>query len=341
VKVAGLVCQGAVSADDNTPSSDDALFLSEEVSMPAELNIDTGRSTVLQVANVGQIKTILVPAAGSETDRKVMSLALRLAQPLRAHLEFLHVRLKLEDAAAATRQTVPFLGSMEDGLNQLQCQQSNLATSATRYVQNFCREHDIPECAVPNRAAGVTASCIEETGAAIETLLFHARHSDLVILGRARHVNGMPRTLIDELLIGSGRPLLIASDDDSHDLLGTVVVGWKETPNAARAVGAALPLLQLADRVVLVNVAEDKSIGLRALDHLSAQLAWHGIAAQVQRVGKGTVPASTLLPTVAAELKAGLLVVGGFGRARLRETIFGGVTRSLVDGASLPVFMVH
>ena len=151
----------------------------------------------------------------------------------------------------------------------------------------------------------------------------------------------MPRALIDELLIGSGRPLLIAPDEPSRELLGTVVVGWKETPNAARAVGAALPLLQLAHRVVLVNVAEDNSIGMRALEHLSAQLSWHGIAAELRGVGDGVVPAATLLPTVAAQLKAGLLVVGGFGHTRLRETAFGGVTRSLIDRASLPVFMVH
>lgn len=230
---------------------------------------------------------------------------------------------------------------MQDTLNQLQCQQSNLATSATQYVERFCHEHGIPECIAPSTAEGVTASCIGVTGAATETLLFYARHSDLVILGRACHVDCMPRNLIDELLIGSGRPILIASDDDGHDLLGTVLVGWKETPNAARAVSTALPLLQLADRVVLVNVAEDNSIGLRALQHLSAELSWHGITVEVREVGDGVVPAATLLPMVAAELHAGLIVVGGYGHARLRETVFGGVTRSLIDNASVPVFMVH
>lgn len=309
--------------------------------MPAQLKTSAERSAGSQLANGGQIKTILVPVAGSETDRYIMSLALSLARPFQAHLEFLHVHLKPEDAAAGARQIVLLRGSMQDTLNQLQCQQSNLATSATHYVQQFCREHGIGERVASSMAAGVTAHCIEKTGAATETMLFHARHSDLVILGRARHEDCMPRNLIDELLIGSGRPLLIASDEPSRDLLGTVVVGWKETPNAARAVGAALPLLQLAHRVVLVNVAEDNSIGMSALEHLSAQLAWHGIAAEVWGVGDGVVPAAMLLPTVAAELKAGLLVVGGFGRTRLRETVFGGVTRSLIDSASLPVFVVH
>jgi nucleotide-binding universal stress UspA family protein len=309
--------------------------------MPAQLKTSAERSASSQLGNARQIKTLLVPVAGSETDRNIMSLALSLARPFQAHLEFLHVHLKSEDAAAGARQIVLFRGSMQDTLNQLQCQQSNLATSATHYVQQFCHNHGIGECVAPSRACAVTAHYIEETGPATETLLFHARHSDIVILGRARHEDCMPRNLIEELLIGSGRPLLIASDAPSHDLLGTVVVGWKETPNAARAVGTALPLLQLARRVVLVNVAEDNSIGIRALEHLSAQLAWHGIAAEFRGVGDGVVPAATLLPAVAAELKAGLLVVGGFGHTRLRETVFGGVTRSLIDSATLPVFVVH
>lgn len=293
-----------------------------------------------QSASVCQVKTILVPVAGSETDRLVISLALRLARPLQAHLEFLHLRLKPEEAAGAAQAVAPY-GSMPDLLNQLQCHQLDVATSATNYVQRVCREQHIPETAVPNSVVGVTANYIEKSGPATETLLFHARHSDLVILGRARHLDLMPEALIDTVLVEGGRPILVPSREPSPDLLGTVVVGWKETPNAARAVSAALPILNLARHVVLVNVAEDNTIGTPGLEQLREQLAWHGIAAEVRRVGDGLTPAATLLPVVASQLNAGLLVVGGFGHARLRETVFGGVTRSLLDGASLPVFMVH
>lgn len=309
--------------------------------MSNEVNMNASRAaTQSQLASVCPIKTMLVPVAGSETDRVVLSLALRLARPLQAHLEFLHLRVGPEEVAARAKELALY-GSMPEVLNQLQCGQMDVATSAINYVQRFCSEHGIPQPALPNSATGVTANYLEETGPATETLLFHARHSDLVIVGRSYHLDLMPKALIEKLLAESGRPLLIASREPSPDLLDTVVVGWKETPEAARAVSAALPILKLARHVVLVNVAESSNIGLSGLEHLSAQLVWHGIAAEVRTVGDGLAPAAALLKEVATDLNAGLLVVGGFGHGRLRETVFGGVTRSLIDGASLPVFMIH
>jgi nucleotide-binding universal stress UspA family protein len=291
---------------------------------------------------LSSIKTILVPVSGSETDRVVLSTTLSVAQPLGAHLEFLHLCLPLEEAAARAPGVQTLRGERaREALDHLKRQQSNLSTSATHYIQQFCRDHGIDCCTEPVESSVVSATCIEESGPAVATLLFHARHNDLIVLGRAQHVDCMPDDLIDQVLTGSGRPLLIVPAGSSYELLGTIVVGWKETGDAARAVHAAMPLLKLARRVVLVNVAEDNPECPRALEHLSEQLAWHGISAEPRRVGDGVVSAATLLPQVASQLKAGLLVVGGFGHSRVRETVFGGVTRTLIDGASLPVFMVH
>jgi nucleotide-binding universal stress UspA family protein len=78
----------------------------------------------------------------------------------------------------------------------------------------------------------------------------------------------------------------------------------------------------------------------QTLQHLINQLAWHGIAAE-SRVITGKASAATQLPIAAVDLHADLLVVGGFGHGPLRELVFGGVTRSLIEHADLPVFMLH
>ncbi len=304
-------------------------------------NADLSTPTSVRVADAGQIKTILVPVAGSETDRAVMGTALALARPLCAHLEFVHLRLSMVDAARRSNLDFCQGPALHDALHQLQSRHANLATSAASFVHQFCRDHGIAERETPKSPAVVTASCIEKAGPATETLLFHARHSDLIVLGRPQHADGMPCNFIDDLLLQSGRPLLIASQNSSADLFGTVLVGWKETANAARAVTTALPILKLARRVVVANVAEDNTSGARALEHLCAQLAWHGVTAEVRRLGDGVASAGTLLPALATELSADLLVVGGYGHSKLRETIFGGVTRSLIDQAALPVFIAH
>ena len=294
------------------------------------------------VVDRSPIKTILVPVSGSETDRVVLSAAWALAEPLGAHLDFLHVRLKLEDAASRSPHVGISRGpAMHAALQHLAIEQANLSASAANYVRRFCLEHGIAFCDTPRVRDGLSADCLEESGTGAARLLFHARHSDLTVLGRAQHADCMPASLIEEMLVESGHPLLIVPGSIARPLLGTVVVGWKESAASARAIAAALPLLQLARRVVLVNVAEDNSPGLEALHSVRQQLAWHEVTAEILRLGDGIATADTLLPGAIADLNAGLLVIGAFGHSRLRETVFGGVTRALVKHADIPLFVAH
>src|SRR5579864_8170509 len=97
-----------------------------------------------QAAVLGRsaIKTILVPVSGSETDRVVLSAAWEIAQPLLAHLEFLHLRLKLEEAVARASHIDIRRGlATRDALGDLAREQANLSASAANYVRQFCLEH--------------------------------------------------------------------------------------------------------------------------------------------------------------------------------------------------------
>jgi nucleotide-binding universal stress UspA family protein len=124
-------------------------------------------------------------------------------------------------------------------------------------------------------------------------------------------------------------------------MTGTIVVGWKETPEAARAVTAALPLIERARRVILLSIAEDGAASRAALEDLSLQLRWHGITAEVRVDIERPDRATTQLQQTASQAGADLLVIGGFGHGALREHLVGGVTKTLIDAAALPVFMLH
>ena len=288
------------------------------------------------------LKTILVPTSGSGTDDAVHATALGLARPLAAHLEFYHVRLTPDEAAGRT----PYIGLCVDSalpaaLQNLDETQRALATDAARHVHTFCERQGIPVRNAPGLETSVSASWRQEVDHPESRLLLHARHCDLVVLGRRRHPDLLPRTLIEHLLLGCGRPIVIAADTVPASVTDTIVVGWKETPEAARALTAAMPLLALARQVYLVGIAEADASLIQSLEHLAWQLAWHGIAAQTRIIGGPAHRAAEELPKAAAELKAGLLVVGGFGRGPISEFVFGGVTRSLIDRADLPVFILH
>lgn len=287
------------------------------------------------------IKTILVPTSGSGTDERVFATALALGRTCAAHLHFLHVHL----APAIAALQVPHFefcqgAAISHTLELLRRQGNHLSANARKHFEELCRVHEVKICGTPGAAEAVTASFTEESGDPVTCLLSHARHSDLTVLGRRHNRDHLPTSLVETLLMESGRPIVIAPDAASQDPTGTVVVGWTETKEAARALGAALPLLKKARRVVLLGVS-DSAPSLPTFDHLAHQLAWHGVDAQVEIIAGEPRSATELLPLAAAQIGTDLLVVGGFGHSPLRECVFGGVTRSLLDHAEFPIFMLH
>ena len=288
------------------------------------------------------IKTLLVPTSGSSTDDRVFATALAAARPLAAHLAFYHLRVTPAESAARAPHVEFSMGpALADALRNLSDEEKSLSTVARLHVMRFCESNGVAIRNDPGPSDAVTASFLEEIDHAARRLLLHSRHNDLVVVGRAQHADFMPRALIEDLLIGSGRPILIAPDAAARDLTGTIVVGWKETPEAARALAASLPLLARARRVVLVGIAEEGNAMPQTLGHLIEQLRWHGISAESQLITGKAQTAAVQLPLAALSLGAGLLVVGGFGRGPLRELVFGGVTQSLIEQADLPVLMMH
>jgi nucleotide-binding universal stress UspA family protein len=288
------------------------------------------------------IKTILVPSSGTHTDVSVFATALAVARPLNAHLEFFHVRFTVYEAAARSAP-VPFCrgAALTDALDLLSEQDETLSANGKKQFEEFCRTNEIAIRSTPTGVQQVSASWAEETDCPEKRLLFHARYSDLMVVGRAHNnTDRMPNNLIEMLLLNCGCPIVIAADSPKTSLGGTIVVGWKETLEAVRALTAAIPLLQRARRVVLVNIAEgDARPGI--LEAAARRLAWHGIVAETRLIGDKSRPAEVHLPELAAELRADLLAVGGYGHSPLREGVFGGVTRTLIDHAELPVFMLH
>lgn len=288
------------------------------------------------------IKTIFVPASGSDTDDSVFETALVVAKALAAHLDFYHVRLTEGEGAVSSPDKDVCLGpALPDAFEQLSKRDEQLAANVSRHFAEFCAANQISVRATPDTVGEVSARLSQETDHAERRLMFHVRHSDLAILGRPRNIDLMPGNLIGKLLVGSGRPIIIAPASPPASVTGTVVVGWKETAEATRSLGAAMPLLKRAQRVVLVGVAEETGEVPDGLNHLASQLAWHAIVAETHLIVDKSIPVTAQLLQAAIELRADLLVVGAFSRTPFREVVFGGVTQALINHAAIPVFMMH
>jgi nucleotide-binding universal stress UspA family protein len=278
------------------------------------------------------IKSILVPTSGTESDESVFRTASDVAHSLAAHLDFYHVRLSACEAAIRSPEVqfcVP--SQLANVLDRLEQRADVLSKASLQHFESFCSTH-----------REISAHRFEEIDQAGDRFVFHARHHDLTVLGRSKTRNPKSDRLIELLLLSSGHPVIIAPPAQRAKTTGTIIVGWKEAAEAARALNAAMPLLQRAKRVVLVGVAEDHDAP-PTLNHVARQLGWHGVAAEECLSGGGSASSSVAarLADCAAQFDADLLVVGGYGHKPLREAIFGGVTRELIKHCDIPVFMMH
>jgi nucleotide-binding universal stress UspA family protein len=231
--------------------------------------------------------------------------------------------------------------ALTEALGQLRTESMVRSTEAGRHFQRFCEQEKIEITDVPSRSQGVSAILREEDDDAVERMMYRARHNDLVVPGRSSRANGLPPDLIGQLLVGCGRPILLAPRQLRRSLTSVVMVCWKETPAAARALGAALPLLSQSKRVVIVGVNEVTGESFDGLGDLARQLAWHGISADCRWMPAAGRPAATELEAAAAQCDADLLVMGGYGHGRAREMVFGGCTQHFLDEAERPVLMMH
>ncbi len=180
-----------------------------------------------------------------------------------------------------------------------------------------------------------------------EMLARQCRAADLIVAGPHRNepMGFHNRADPGDLVMKSGRPVLIAPVGTETLDASSIVIAWKDTRESRRAVSDALPFLKSARKVLIVEVCEDKdevSARIRVQD-VADHLGRHGVKASTAvraEAGRAGSVAEAILD--AAKMQdAGLIVAGGYGHARLREWTFGGVTRDLLSQNKRAVLLSH
>ena len=178
-----------------------------------------------------------------------------------------------------------------------------------------------------------------------DTIAENARVADLVLVGpapRGAFLDTQTHIDVGALVIQLGRPALIVPHDTGALALQHVMIAWKDTRETRRAVVDALPLLRLADRVTVAQVAASEDV-TEARTRLSDVVAWlgrNGLAADlVVAPAKGDDMAG--LDNLMDEHGVTFLVAGAYGHNRLREWALGGVTRQLLTRPSRCTLLSH
>ena len=286
------------------------------------------------------IKTILVPATGSQTDDAVFTSALAAARMFNAHLGFLHVRVDA-GAMVAAMATDGSGAAMASGLvERIDEEAAQREERARQLFQRFCERERVAIEDTPAGKQSPTAQWLQESGDEAYWVREYGRAADLLVIGHPGDDQGVSIDMIEAALVGTGRPVLIVPAAPLVALPETIVVAWKAAPEAARAVTAAMPLLSKAKQILIVTVAEEQGLSDEEGARLMTSLTWHGLNASTRHLRPDRLGAADTLLAAAVEEKA-LVVMGAYGHSRLREWVFGGFTEHVLRGATVPVLMMH
>lgn len=172
-----------------------------------------------------------------------------------------------------------------------------------------------------------------------------ARCFDLSIVMQSDDHKGINNSiLIETTLFDSGRPLIIVPSNQREVLkLEKIVCCWDGSRTAARAINDALPFLKKANAVELLIVEDEKTANEQVLrgTEIGQHLARHDIKVNVKTIPAADRDVANAILSYVAGGSTSLLVMGGYGHSRLREFVFGGVTRGMLSAMTVPVFMSH
>lgn len=175
-----------------------------------------------------------------------------------------------------------------------------------------------------------------------EHLAAHARTRDLCLVPLMERL-GDERSVAESVIFGSGRPVVVYRPGAANLMsqgLSTIVIAWDGSRAAARAMADALPLLPKARQVRLVTILNDKpdaraGMVKDALRHLEA----HGVKAVAEEIPSEGRKAGEAITEYALRHKSDLIVMGAYGRSRLREFVLGGATEYMLSDLRVPLFL--
>ncbi len=284
------------------------------------------------------ITNILAYLDGRGSEESAAEAAFQLATRHEAHVEGLHVRV---DARKFLTDAPVYSGleSLEKFADTFDRDSARMQKQATDAFKQARERHGIIEQEAEIPVTRPTAHCTVVAGRANDVVCQNARVADLCVVGRARYgKDNSTAPVIEAALFDSGRPVLIAPPHPVKSVGGNIVIAWNRSAAAARALNAAMPLFDKADSIRVVYVDTGAKSGPSA-ESAAAYIERHGFSVARETIQPHSQGAASTLLWSAQD--ADLLVMGAYSHSRLREVVLGGVTRHILENATIPVFMVH
>jgi nucleotide-binding universal stress UspA family protein len=281
---------------------------------------------------------IVVPVNGTSQDDVALSLAFMAGAPFKAHVValFRHPYLAKEPSYITFLTTdvgAQIVQEISEGATASQNARARLDAVSTKFRaqgSDGSRQMDF-----------LTFSYCEVGGQLTDAILDSARLADMVVFGSMGGNHNLELVeAFSETLAKSKRPVLLAPHDSPKTFAQRIVVGWDGCHSAAHALTTAIPFLARARNVDIIEIRRLFDQPART-NEVKTYLGLHGVSCVSRVIDADQRDVGELLLDAAEHGAADLLVMGGYGHSRLRESVLGGVTRHVVSHAKIPIFLVH
>ena len=285
---------------------------------------------------MGHFRSLLMPVGlGGDVEQRITG-GLAVAKHFGAHLQLLFTYV-------SPRQSIP-----EDIFGMSKEAMRGLTETADRHAEEvgaelralfdaLCRKQGVA-LGDPPAPHGPSATWRQSTGLRSGLIASHGRVVDMILLSRPTEAR--PSASFEAALLETGKPLLLMPRDQQSFRADRILVGWNGSREAARAVNDALPLLTNAEAVVVAATADCATVA-PGLDTVKDYLSFKGVSVTTDILRPTTHHIGNALVDAAKANSADLIVMGGYSRPRMREIVFGGVTREILASADRPVLMAH
>ena len=278
------------------------------------------------------MKTILVPTEPHDFTTATLDAALRLARRFDSYVEGFALRSALAELLAVDPLSATVLPTADRD-------DEEAAQQARQLFESFMRGRGVPRRGAPT--AGPSFGWLDEAPNGDGFVGSYGRVFDITVVGRPDPNRNSPRmSTLEAALFDSGRPILIAPPTPPPQLGDIIVIAWNGSTETARAVALALPLLERAQRVVVLTI-EGWGVPGPSGEQLTRYLRANDIAAEPLAVPAGRRNSGETILANAGSLRCDLLIKGAYTQSRLRQMIFGGATAHVLAKAEMPVFMAH
>ena len=277
-------------------------------------------------------RTILVPVERHDLTSSTLETALCLAQKFDSYIEGFALRAAIPGAHAMADAGAVMIPNLQQDIAENEKQ--------TRAIfETFMQEHGVPRGS-PTTAP--SSGWLEEAPEGDHFVGSHGRLFDVIVLGRpGRDPKGSRMTTLEAALFESGRPVLLAPPSPRPQMGTNILIAWNCSTEQARATAFAMPILKLASRVVVLTVEGGAAVPGPTDQQLCRYLQLNGVPARRLTVSlDGRLTGEAVLAHATA-LGCDLLIKGAYTQGRLRQLVFGGTTRYILNNATLPVFMAH